>query len=120
MFLLTTYECPTSDLKARAYNLLSELPSALRYRPDDVRDLSVPGPTLYTKVVVQLEHLQNLFFVDRLLVQRGHSHQADLLRISFEMVSTTLIFWTHMDRLAGLHGDFEWLVRPNTIFFPYH
>lgn len=73
--------------------------------------MNVPAPTLYTKVVVHIEYLQNLFFVNRLLVQHGHDSQGDLLGVSFEMVSTTLIFWTHMDRLAGLHGDFEWLVR---------
>lgn len=57
-----------------------------------------------------LEHLQNLFFITRLLVQWGHDSNAELLNVSFEMVSVTLVFWTHMDRLAGLHGDFEWLV----------
>lgn len=72
---------------------------------------------LYAKVVVQLESLQIIFFVLRLLVQKGHDN-ADLLSISFEMVSTALIFWTHMDRLAGLHGDFEWLVSSHTL--PIH
>lgn len=90
--------------------MFSELPPVLRYQPEDVRDMSVAGPTLYVKLLVHLEHFQNLFFVARLLVQRGHNSHADLLSLSFEMVSTTLIFWTHMDRLAGLHGDFEWLV----------
>lgn len=70
----------------------------------------MPGSTIYAKVVVHIEHLQNLFFVNRLLVLRGQGSQADLLGVSFEMVATTLIFWTHMDRLAELHGDFEWLV----------
>lgn len=69
------------------------------------------APYLYAKVVVHLENLQNLFFVLRLLVQSGHDSHADLLTVSFEMVSTALIFWTHMDRLSGLHGDYEWLVR---------
>lgn len=82
----------------------------LRYDPKDVRDLSIPATLLYGKVVVHLENLQNLFFVLRLLVQRGHDSHADLLSVSFEMVSTALIFWTHMDRLAGLHSDYEWLV----------
>lgn len=82
----------------------------LRYDPKDVRDLSVSAPLLYGKVVVHLENLQNLFFVLRLLVQRGHDSHADLFSVSFEMISTALIFWTHMDRLAGLQSDYEWLV----------
>lgn len=105
------------DLKTRAYNLLSELPPSIRYRVEDVRDLSIPGPALYAKVLVHLEHLQNMFFLARLLAQRNHNSQADLLSVSFEMVSTTLVFWTHMDRLQGLHSDFEWLVRRT---LPHH
>lgn len=60
--------------------------------------------------MIHLEHLQNLFFIARLLIKWGYSNQAELLEVSFEMVAVALVFWTHMDRLAGLHGDFEWLV----------
>lgn len=101
-------------MKTRAYGVEAQLPPVLRYDPDkDVRDvLGVSPPCLYAKMVVHLERLQNIFFVLRLLVQRGHADShADLLGISFEMVSTALVFWTHMDRLAGLHDDYEWLVR---------
>lgn len=70
----------------------------------------MPAPDIYITILVRLEHLQNLFFITRLLVQWGHDSNAELLSVSFEMVSVTLVFWTHMDRLAGLHGDFEWLV----------
>lgn len=75
-----------------------------------MRDPSVSAADIYIRILVLLEHLQNLFFITRLLVQWGHDSNAELLNVSFEMVSVTLVFWTHMDRLAGLHGDFEWLV----------
>lgn len=81
---------------------------------------NIDAPTLYTKLLVRLEHLQNLFFLERLsskLLTLGVSEEphrpsppSSLVEISFEMVSLTLVFWTHQDRLDGLHGDFEWLV----------
>ncbi|KAF3764189.1 hypothetical protein M406DRAFT_330540 [Cryphonectria parasitica EP155] len=89
------------DLNMRQLALISDLPGTLQYRSEDVRNHNVSGPVLYTKVLVHLENLQNLFFIDRMLVQRGHASHADLLSVSFEMVATTLVFWTHMDRLAG-------------------
>jgi hypothetical protein len=89
---------------------MAGFPPLLKYQPEDVRQKDVDGKTLYTKLLVRLEHLQNLFFVDRLLLQRGYDGHACLLATSFEMVTLTLVFWTHMDRLANLHGDLEWLV----------
>ncbi|KUI62438.1 hypothetical protein VP1G_09553 [Cytospora mali] len=97
-------------LRERELDAFSGLPKALTYSPEDVRDSSVDASTLYARLVVLLEHLQNLFFISRLLVQWGYDDHAELLKVSFEMVAATLVFWTHMDRLVGLHGDFEWLV----------
>lgn len=97
-------------LKEHEYDAFAGIPGVLKYSPDTVRDPSVPAPDIYIRILVLLEHLQNLFFITRLLVQWGHDSNAELLNVSFEMVSVTLVFWTHMDRLAGLHGDFEWLV----------
>ena len=95
--------------------IYAQFPPILNFHPDDVRATSgVDTRTLFTRVMVLLEHLQNLFCLDRLLLQRGHESHADLLAVSFELVSMTLIFWRHMDRLAGLHGDYDWLVG----FFP--
>lgn len=79
-----------------------------------MRDVSVEASKLYAKILVHLEHLQNLFFIARLLIKWGYSNHAELLKVSFEMVAVTLVFWTHMDRLAGLHGGFGWLVIIST------
>ncbi|ROW04898.1 hypothetical protein VMCG_04902 [Cytospora schulzeri] len=97
-------------LRERELEAFSGLPGDVKYRSEDVRDLRVTSSELYAKIVIHLEHLQNLFFISRLLIKWGYSNHAELLKVSFEMVAVTLVFWTHMDRLAGLHGDFEWLV----------
>ena len=97
-------------MKEHEYEAFAGIPGVLQYSPDAVSDPSIPAADIYIKILVRLEHLQNLFLITRLLVQWGHDSNAELLNVSFEMVSVTLVFWTHMDRLAGLHGDFEWLV----------
>lgn len=76
--------------------------------------MSVEASKLYAKILVHLEHLQNLFFIARLLIKWGYSGHAELLKVSFEMVAVSLMFWTHRDRLAGLHGGFGWLVFIST------
>jgi hypothetical protein len=99
------------ELKLRGQHTYSEFPPVLIYHLDDLRNTNVDGGTLYTRLVLRVEYLQNIFFAERLLIQHGHDGHADLLAVSLEMVSLTLLFWTHMDRLVGLHGDYEWLVR---------
>jgi len=90
--------------------LIDSIPKSMLYNQEDIRDRKVPPSMLYTRMLTLLEHLQNMFFAERLLIQKGHDGHADLLAVSFQMLELTLIFWMHMDRLAGLHGDFEWLV----------
>ncbi|KAI0179811.1 hypothetical protein GGR52DRAFT_214280 [Hypoxylon sp. FL1284] len=52
-----------------------------------------------TRLMIQLEHLQNLFFIERLLLRYGHSDNGDLLET-----------WTDIDRLGDFSNDCEWLV----------
>ena len=86
------------------------LPAMFSFDFYDVRDPGVSPGLLYTKILTNLEHLQNKFFIERLLSQKVYDNYEDLLSLSYEMVSVTLVFWTHMDRLSGMHGDYEWLV----------
>lgn len=88
------------------------IPQIVIYRPEDLHDPDIKPPILYTKLLVRLEQLQNLFFIERLLqkIDYGHTPSAELMNLSFEMVSLTLIFWTHQDQLSGFQSDFEWLV----------
>ncbi|KAF7561636.1 hypothetical protein G7046_g2528 [Stylonectria norvegica] len=93
-------------------NLASQqFPEMVIYRSGDLIDSTVDAPALYTKLLVRLEHLQNLFFIERLLNRtRGYTRSQELVDVSLEMVSLTVIFWTHKDRMLGLQSDFEWLV----------
>lgn len=89
---------------------MAHFPSHVAFSFNDTKDPFVEAPVLYSKLLIRLEHLGNLFFIERLMTKYHPEHSTDLLDISFEMVSLTLVFWTHKDRLAGLQGDFEWIV----------
>ncbi|KAJ0367560.1 hypothetical protein COL154_003214 [Colletotrichum chrysophilum] len=97
-------------IKERQLQAYAQLPSAMRLNTAEVKNSTLNDGTLYTLMVVHLEHLQNLFFVEQLLFRGGHTNNDDLLRVSFEMVSTAVMFWTNMDRFTPLHWDFMWLV----------
>lgn len=107
------------DIKHRETKLMAEIPPVLLLNRGDLRDSSLDSSQMYMKLLMRLEHLQNLFFLERLL-QRSGKVDAELLSVSFEMVSTTLIFWTNKDRLSTLRTDFEWLVCYFTSFICHH
>ncbi|WQF83147.1 hypothetical protein CDEST_08161 [Colletotrichum destructivum] len=97
------------EIKERQLRTVAGLPKILVFKEEDVQDRKFDVSLLYVRLIVHLEHLQNMFFIERLLAKRGHDDGA-LLSVSFEMVSKTLMFWTNMDRLSCMNGDFEWLV----------
>jgi hypothetical protein len=83
----------------------------LLYQPEQLTDPNVDILTLYSRLLMKLDCLQTEFFIDRLLLRKGHpGSEAKLLATSFEAVSVTLGLWTHMDRFAAMTVDFEWLV----------
>ncbi|KAI1505176.1 hypothetical protein F5X99DRAFT_416250 [Biscogniauxia marginata] len=97
------------DIRNREIRTFSEFPEQLTYRVEHLEDPNVEVDILYARLLLKLEHLQNMFFVERLLLRHGHN-QSDLLSVSFDLVSYTLPFWTHFDRLAAIRADCEWLV----------
>ncbi|WYZ39219.1 hypothetical protein EsH8_III_001133 [Colletotrichum jinshuiense] len=97
------------DIKERQLKTVAGFPDIIVFKEEDVQVRKLEVSMLYVRLIVHLEHLQNMFFIERLLAKRGHDDGA-LLSISFEMVSKTLMFWTNMDRLSCVNGDFEWLV----------
>ncbi|KAK2000425.1 fungal-specific transcription factor domain-containing protein [Colletotrichum falcatum] len=97
------------EIKERQLRTMANLPQILVFQEEDVQDRKIEVPLICARLIVHLEHLQNMFFVERLLAKRGHDDGA-LLSVSFEMVSKTLMFWTNMDRLSCVNRDFEWLV----------
>ncbi|KAE9582822.1 Trichosetin biosynthesis cluster transcription factor TF23 [Colletotrichum fructicola] len=97
------------EIKERQLRTIAGFPPIVVFKDEDIQDRKIDVAILYIRLIVYLEHLQNMFFIERLLVKRGHDDGA-LLAVSFEMVSKTLLFWTNMDRLSVMNGDFEWLV----------
>jgi hypothetical protein len=89
---------------------MSTFPKSIQYSPGDLDEPDTDVDVLYARLLTQLKHLQNMFFVERLMLRMGKVNEGDLLITSFEMVSLTLIFWTHKDMFAGIRRDFEWLV----------
>ncbi|KAK2032885.1 fungal-specific transcription factor domain-containing protein [Colletotrichum zoysiae] len=97
------------EIKERQLRMVANLPRILVFQEEDVQNGKLEMTVVCVRLIVHLEHLQNMFFIERLLAKRGHDDGA-LLSVSFEMVSKTLMFWTNMDRLLCAHSDFEWLV----------
>ncbi|KAK1656023.1 fungal-specific transcription factor domain-containing protein [Colletotrichum phormii] len=97
------------EIKERQLRTVAGFPDIMTFKEEDIQNRKLDISLLYTRLIIKLEHLQNMFFIQRLLSKRGHDDGA-LLSVSFEMVSKTLMFWTNMDRLSCMNGDFEWLV----------
>lgn len=76
------------------------------------------GSALYARTVTRLEHLENLFLLERLLIKHGGGNMQDLIDISCDMLDLTLVWWKHSNRFAGMHSDLEWLVRYFLAFSP--
>ena len=74
-----------------------------------MQDLNTEGA--HQKVLVRLDHLLNMFLIERLLVKRDpNSNRKDLLVISFEMVVLTLSIWTQRHIWAEVKGENQWTV----------
>lgn len=89
---------------------MRQIPSSLLYKPREILDPKIPSYHILAQLLVQLDHLQNIFILERLLLRQNMLDEGDLLVTSFEMVSLTLTFWSHKDRLLEARNDFEWLV----------
>ncbi|KAL6887327.1 N-terminal binuclear Zn cluster-containing/DNA binding domain-containing protein [Trichoderma longibrachiatum] len=98
------------DLKERQIEAVKEFPPSLAYNPSEILDPDSNINLIFARLLLQLEQLQNFFFVDRLLLKHGELDDGGLLLIAFQLVSLTLLFWTHKDRFAPFRNDFEWLV----------
>jgi hypothetical protein len=105
--MLTSYR----QLKQRQIDTTAAFPGSVVYREGEFDDTSADMELLYARLLIKLEHLQNLFVVERLLSRRGHQDEGELLTTSFELVSRTLLFWTNKDRFTLARADFAWLVR---------
>lgn len=85
-FASTDIRC-NRGLKADQAQLISKLPPCLIYRPGDLANLNLSDQILYSRLMVELELLQNTFFIERLLIRHGQKDTGDLLVASFYMVT---------------------------------
>ncbi|KAI0486719.1 hypothetical protein F4859DRAFT_311784 [Xylaria cf. heliscus] len=97
------------ELKAREACTVEEFPVFMKYSDSDLDDRRHEVGILYWKLLMRLDHLLNVFFIERLLIKHGQT-QSELLSVSFDMITYTLPFWTHQDTLHPLRGDCEWLI----------
>ncbi|KAJ0158812.1 hypothetical protein CTA2_10860, partial [Colletotrichum tanaceti] len=95
-------------LKVKELEAAAELPAVLRFSESDVQDPEVSGRVLHMRLFMLLEHLQNLFFIERLLNRFDRADRRELLAVSYNITSATLLYWTNMDGL-GAWEDFKWL-----------
>ncbi|KLP09329.1 Uncharacterized protein Y057_10435 [Fusarium fujikuroi] len=115
------------NLKQRQLNIFAELPRCLVYDLDDPTDLPLPKAEIRSydkdlsdppveanvvslKIFIRLTHLQNMFLLERLLLQYGCPDEGDVLLVSYEMITLTLMFWMHKDRFRDIRRDMEWLL----------
>lgn len=64
----------------------------------------------HPRLILRLEHLQNILLIERLLLRHGKQDRSDILATSFELVSNTLVFWTHREKIPLLRDDHDWVV----------
>ncbi|KAF4464364.1 hypothetical protein FALBO_8798 [Fusarium albosuccineum] len=101
-------------LKQREMDAAAQIPTSLIYNPDDLSNPDLETNVLSMRILLRLTHLQNVFLLERLLLQYGALDEGDVLVVSFEMVALTLLFWKHKDRFHDARRDFEWLVGLKT------
>lgn len=98
-----------STLRRKELELYNTLPVHLVYDPALRELMDADAQAFYSKHEMRLDHLLNVFLVERLLLKHGHP-RTNLLRISFEMVVLTLRLWTHKHRWAEIPGESQRLV----------
>ncbi|KAF3074463.1 hypothetical protein CFAM422_003394 [Trichoderma lentiforme] len=98
------------NLKKREMQIVAEFPPCILYSHNDLNNPDVSGKDLYARLLIWLEHLQNLFFIERLLSKEDNSEEAGsrLFEISLEMVTLAHLFWTHQNRLKTVEDCVEW------------
>lgn len=108
-----------STLKRKELELYNTLPTHLLYNPAPGELADADAQIFYSKHEMRLDHLLNVFLVERLLLKHGHP-RTDLLRTSFEMVVLTLRLWTHKHRWAEIPGESQRLVSSDALSYSHN
>ncbi|KAF5981912.1 transcription factor [Fusarium coicis] len=97
------------QLKTKQFDLYAKLPQHLIWNPITEEISEIDLEIGYPKLLIRLDHLLNMFLIQRLFVKHGHSRN-ELLRTSFEMVVLTLNFWVQKHIWAALQGKCRWII----------
>ncbi|KAI1464872.1 uncharacterized protein F4812DRAFT_462195 [Daldinia caldariorum] len=73
------------QLRSRELAAVAEFPPRLHFDPRDIENYDIPSNDLAARSIIQLEHLQNMFFIERLLLRFGHQDKGDLLKVSYDL-----------------------------------
>lgn len=98
------------DLKRQQEETVAKFPTVIIYNSNDISNRNTPVKNIYQRLLVRLDHLQNLFFIERLLSKIKGEPTADLVKISLEIVSLTLLPWMHRELMSGTMCDGDWMV----------
>ncbi|CZR48908.1 uncharacterized protein FPRO_12349 [Fusarium proliferatum ET1] len=97
------------QLKTKQLDLYGQLPQHLIWNPTAEEISEIDLEIGYPKLLIRLDHLLNMFLIQRLLAKHGHPRN-ELLRTSFEMVVLTLNFWAQKHIWAALQGKCRWII----------
>lgn len=107
---LIACEDPLVELKQQAIKMYNEFPSILKYTPEDLLNPALDHVQVYTRLHVTLEHLHNVFFIERLLSKLHEGVTAELVRISLEIIELSLLPFTNRHLLSGVICDIDWML----------
>lgn len=102
----------------REMEVFGSFPPAIAFQREDIKTRSSTSKrVLAYKLRVKLEHLQNLFLIERLLSineecdqRHGHNCSSGLVDVSLDLISHVLLMWTHQRRLVYSESCLDWMV----------
>jgi len=98
------------ETRRRAVQVFSQLQEVFTYHMSDVKNDEVPGETLFPKILVRSEHLQNLFLLARLAVRNKQMPSQELLDLSREILVLTMVILRYKDKFLSKYADLEWML----------
>ncbi|KAM3561836.1 hypothetical protein MY1884_002173 [Beauveria asiatica] len=98
------------ELKQQATSMYDGFPLILKHAADDLQNPDLDHVQVYTRLHITLEHLHNVFFIERLLSKLREGVTAELVRISLEIIELSLIPFTNRQLTTGVMCDIDWLL----------
>ena len=97
------------QLRQDEWDTTSRLPFVVDISSGNPPTMDIEEAVPSTTLRIRLEHLQNLFLIERLLYSKSKGYANDLVERSYQLVSLTLRFWTHQNQQGYLPYGLEWL-----------